>query len=241
MRVLVVDDEAPARRRLVRQLAEVPGVELAGEAEDAETTLRAIEAHAPDVVLLDIRLPGVDGLTLAQRHADLPPIIFVTAYDEFAVQAFEVNAVDYLLKPVRQERLAAALERARGRARASREQVSRALQTVAPVDPTRVVTVSRGEVRFFDARTITRFWSSEKYTMFRAEGEEHLTEEPLGLLEERLGASGFVRVHRAELVHVPSVRALRQEDGASEVVLADGQVARVSRRSVAAIRAALGL
>ena len=241
MRVLVVDDEAPARRRLVRMLAELPGLELAGEAEDAESALRVIEAVAPDLVLLDIQLPGMSGLALAQRYADLPPIVFVTAYDEFAVQAFEVNAVDYLLKPVRPERLAAAIERARNRAVASRAHVTRAMNALAAPDPTRVVTAGRGEVRFFDARTITRFWSSEKYTVFRAEGKEHLTEEPLGLLEERLRPLGFVRVHRAELVHVPSVRALRLNNGAHEVELADGQLARVSRRSLSAIRAALGV
>jgi DNA-binding LytR/AlgR family response regulator len=241
MRVLVVDDEPPARRRLVRMLAALPGVDLVGEAEDAESALRVIEAQAPDLVLLDIGLPQMSGLTLAQRYADLPPIVFVTAYDEFAVQAFEVNAVDYLLKPVRPERLAAALERVRSRAVAGRDQVTRALNAVVAPDPTRVVTAGRGEVRFFDARDITRFWSSDKYTVFRAQGQEQLTEEPLGLLEERLRPLGFVRVHRAELVHLPSVRALRLGAGAQEVELADGQVARVSRRSVRAIKDALGV
>ena len=112
MRALVVDDEAPARSRMRRLLADHGGVEVVGEAHDGASALTAIFTHKPDVVLLDIRMPGLDGITLAQTCRDLPPIIFCTGYDEHAVKAFEVNAVDYLLKPVRPERLAAALARA---------------------------------------------------------------------------------------------------------------------------------
>ncbi|MBC7977655.1 MAG: response regulator, partial [Myxococcales bacterium] len=103
MRVLVVDDEAPARRRLIRMIATIPDVTVAGEAGDADAALTQVAALAPDVVLLDIRLPGMDGLALAARYAHLPPIVFVTAYSEFALRAFELDAVDYLVKPVRPE------------------------------------------------------------------------------------------------------------------------------------------
>ncbi|HEX8703682.1 MAG TPA: LytTR family DNA-binding domain-containing protein [Myxococcaceae bacterium] len=242
MKVLVVDDEEPARRRLVRMLQGLPGIELAGEAEDAEEALRQVAALRPDLLLLDIRMPGMDGLTLAQRHADLPPIVFVTAYDAHAVQAFEVNAVDYLLKPVRPERLAAAMQRARQRELASRGAVSQALETLRPTaTSTRIVTAAAGTVRFFDARDITRFWAADKYTVFRADNAEHMTEEPLSTLEERLREAGFVRIHRAELVHLGSIKALRGADGFHEVELRDGQVARVSRRLLGQVRRALGL
>ncbi len=237
-----MDDEEPARRRLTRMLQGLDGVEVVGEAGDAEETLRRVAELRPDLLLLDIHLPGMDGLTLAQRHADLPPIIFVTAHDEHAVQAFEVNAVDYLLKPVRQERLAAALERARQRRLAPREAVSRALDTVRPAGAsTRIVTSTAGTLRFFDARDITRFWSSDKYTVFLADGVEQMTEESLSTLEERLRGAGFLRVHRGELVHAGSIKALRGEDGLHEVVLRDGQVARVSRRLLAEVKRGLGL
>jgi DNA-binding LytR/AlgR family response regulator len=241
VRALVVDDEAPARRRLARQLAEL-GVEVCGEAEDGEGALRAARQLVPDVLFLDVRMPGLDGLSLAQRYAGLPPIVFCTAYDEFAVRAFEVNAVDYLLKPVRPERLAAAVEKVRARAEGAGASPGQgaALAGLTPGN-TRVVSAARGEVRFFDAGTVTRFWASEKYTLFLADGQEQLTEESLADLEARLGGLGFVRVHRGELVRASAVKALRSEAGGHEVELADGQVARVSRRSVESLRQALAL
>jgi DNA-binding LytR/AlgR family response regulator len=241
LRVLVVDDEVPARRKLVRMLAEVGGVEVVGEAEDGEEALQRARTVSPDVMFLDIRMPGVDGMTLAQQHLDLPPIIFCTAFDEFAVKAFEVNAVDYLLKPVRPERLVAAIEKVRRKQAASSERVAKALQAVAPVQGTRIVSSTRGEVRFFDAKALTRLWASDKYTVFLADGEEQLTEESLSTLEQRLAPHGFLRVHRAELIRLDAVKALTTEDGFHEVQLADGQRARVSRRSVGAVKQALGL
>ena len=241
LRALVVDDEAPARRRLIRQLHELGGVEVVGEAEDGEEALTRARALMPDVIFLDVRMPGVDGITLAQRHLDLPPVVFCTAFDEFAVNAFEVNAVDYLLKPVRSERLAAALEKVRSRQGASQASVAKALEAVAPASATRVVSSTRGTVRFFDARGLTRFWSSDKYTVFVADGEEHLIEEPLSILEARLASHGFLRVHRAELIRLDAVKSLRGDDGMHEVTLSDGQVAKVSRRSLGAVKTALGI
>ncbi len=240
MKVLVVDDEEPARRRLKRMLAELPGVEVAGEAEDGEAALRLVTSLKPDALFLDIRMPKLDGLTLAARWAELPPIIFVTAYDEHAVQAFEVNAVDYLLKPVRPERLEAAVERLRKRSGSARVPPA-ALEAVAPAKGTRIVTSSRGVICFFEAKDVVRFWSSDKYTLFNAGGEEHMTEEPLDSLESRLAAHGFLRVHRAELIQLGHVKSLAVEDGITEAVLSDGQRARVSRRSAPELRRALGV
>lgn len=113
MRVLVVDDEPLARRRLIRLLGKIHETEVVGEAANGEEALARIREKDPDVVLLDIRMPGVDGLRLVSENRDLPPIIFTTAYDEYAVQAFEANAVDYLLKPVQSARLEVALGKVR--------------------------------------------------------------------------------------------------------------------------------
>jgi DNA-binding LytR/AlgR family response regulator len=148
-----------------------------------------------------------------------------------------VNAVDYLLKPVRLERLQQAL--ARLEMRRPGQAVARVLEVVAPASPTRIVTGGRGELRFFDARELTRFWASDKYTLFRADHAEHLTEESLLALSERLAPYGFVQVHRSELIRLNAVKSLRSEDGIHEVTLSDGQVARVSRRELAAVRRAL--
>lgn len=116
MKVLVVDDEPVARRRLMRILERIDGVEVAGEAANGVQALERIRELMPDVVLLDIRMPGMDGLEVASKIDELPPIIFTTAYDEYAVQAFEANAVDYLLKPVQAERLESALAKVSKRA-----------------------------------------------------------------------------------------------------------------------------
>jgi len=201
----------------------VPLRALVVEAADGEDALTHARTLAPDVIFLDLRMPSIDGITLAQRHVDLPPVVFCTAYDEFAVKAFEVNAVDYLLKPVRLERLAAALDKVRAKQGASGARVAKALEAVAPASATRIVSSTRGTVRFFDARGLTRFWSSDKYTVFVADGEEHLIEEPLATLEERLSTHGFLRVHRAELIRLDAVKSLRGDDGLHEVTRRTGR------------------
>lgn len=239
MKLLLVDDEAPARRRIARQIQELGGHTIVGEASDGDEALALCEALEPDALLLDIHMPKLDGLSLvAQNHA-LPPVVFVTAYDAHAVRAFELHAVDYLLKPVRVDRLAQALDRVRLRA-ANVDASSRVLQSLAP-NSTRIASASRGVTKLFDALAVTRFWSFEKYTLFRADGEEQMTEEALGTIEARLVSHGFLRVHRAELVRLSAVRAIRSEDDGVVLELEDGQRARVSRRLSATVRAALGL
>jgi DNA-binding LytR/AlgR family response regulator len=241
MRILVVDDEEPARKRLIRMLAEIADTEVVGQAEDGETALAAINQLKPDVVLLDVQMPKMSGLLLATQSTELPPIIFVTAHQEFAVQAFDVNAVDYLLKPVRAERLVAALERVKQRATLHPAAATNASQAQSRHSSSRIFAGARGEVKFFEATSICRFWAADKYTLFLADGQEQMTEEPLTSLEERLRGLGFVRTHRAELIQLSKVKSLKSIDGFYEVTLADGQVSKVSRRSLQDVKTALGI
>jgi DNA-binding LytR/AlgR family response regulator len=242
----VVDDEPLARRRLVRMLAAIPDVSLAGEAGNAQAALQEIRAERPDLVLLDIRMPGLSGLELAASEQDLPPIVFTTAYDQYAVEAFEVSAVDYLLKPVEPERLAAALDKARRHREPAELAGLQSLleQLGRKVDRPRSTRISArraGTTRLFEAREITRIHASQKYALFLHEGFEFVLDESLNALEARLEGEGFFRVHRAELVNLSHFRALHSEDGAVSVELSDGQIAPVSRRAVPALKQRLGI
>lgn len=241
--VLVVDDEGIARRRLRRQLGKIPGVEIVGEAADGEEALAAIVEHRPRVVLLDIRMPGLDGLAVAERLPDTTHVVFTTAHEEYAVSAFEAAAVDYLLKPIDGERLTEALERVR-RLEAPTEgrELARLLRAATGHEEPPRVAARRGEtLRLFDPRRISRFHSTEGYTEFRHDGRRYLLDESIVALAARLRPWGFLRVHRAELINLHQVRSLRRVDEATIVELADGQRAPVSRRQVTALKKALGV
>jgi DNA-binding LytR/AlgR family response regulator len=243
MRALVVDDEPIARRRLIRMLGRIGGVTVAGEAEDGEEALQKIEELAPDVVLLDIRMPGMSGLALA-RTSRLPPLIFTTAHQEHAVEAFEAAAVDYLLKPVQQSRLAEAIARVRTRKqRLEAVELEHILDRISRPEPMAPRLVARrGESSWFvDPRQITLLHASDKYVTFRHEGKDHVLDESLGELETRLADLGFCRVHRGELVNLQRVRAAHRTVRGLVLELDDGQRVPVSRRRAAAVLDRLGV
>jgi DNA-binding LytR/AlgR family response regulator len=229
--VLVVDDEELARTRLVRLLAKLPGVVVVGEAGDGARALSLTAALRPDVLLLDIEMPGLDGLAVAE-HEHLPPVVFTTAHPEFAVDAFELAAVDYLVKPVRADRLAQALERVRARSLRAGE---------AGACECRIAVHDQGTTRWVDARGVTAFRALEKYTAFDLAGEQVLVRDSLDALEETLGLHGFVRVHRGALVRADAIAALAHEGESAVVRLTDGTTVAVSRRQLAGLKLRLGL
>ncbi len=245
MKILVVDDEPLARRRLVRMLSrlKMEDIEVAGEAGNAEEALEKIESLAPDVVLLDIRMPGMDGIELCRRVRHLPHVIFTTAHEEYAVQAFEAEAVDYLLKPVEAARLQAALERVRrlGEAPPPVELEAVLRRLLGKDDPERLTARSGNELRVFDPAAITRLQAREGYTAFRSGGREYLLEESIASLEGRLADLGFVRIHRGELVNIHHVQAIQRRGEVTLVELSDGQQAPVSRRLLPDLKRRLGL
>jgi len=230
MRVLVVDDEPLARERLRLLLGELPGVECAGEAASGEEALRLAAELDPDVVLLDIRMPGMGGLEAARRLAALdepPAVIMTTAYEQHALEAFDAQAAGYLLKPIRRDKLATALERAQ---RASRALLAR----VAAVPARSHITVrARDQLRLIPIDDVLCFVAEQKYTTVRHAGGEDLIEDSLRALEEEF-APRFVRVHRNALVAVAQIeRVERDADGHHVVHLrhGGGQL-KVSRRLV---------
>lgn len=245
MKVLIVDDEPLARKRLARLVARIAGATVVGEAANGREALEQIRALRPDVALLDIRMPGLDGLAVARALPAPVQVIFTTAYDEYAVRAFEANAVDYVLKPVQQARLEEAFGRVRQRSRPDATWVGDIVRQVLEQragDPELRVTARLGNtIRVFDPRQIARFHAEDRYTVLQHEGQEFLLDEPLNALETRLAPLGFVRVHRAELVNLHRVLALRVEDGVGEVELVGGERAPVSRRQIGELKRRLGL
>ncbi len=210
-RILIVDDELPARERLRSLLSEIEGAEVIGEATTGEEALRHAAEWAPDVVLLDVRMPGMDGLEAA-RHMNIleepPAIIFTTAYDEYAVNAFEAQAVGYLLKPIRKEKLAAALTQA---SRLTRPQMQK-LSAASPDRRTHIAAKRREGLRLIPIEDVLFFFAEQKYTTVRHIKGEDLIEDSLRALEEELGST-FVRVHRNALV---SVRHLERIERSAE-------------------------
>jgi len=224
LRVLIVDDEPLARQRLALMLARSELGEVIGEADNAARAAAAITALDPDVVLLDVRMPGESGVELARRLGARPVVVFTTAHGEHAVDAFDTAAADYLMKPVAADKLARALDRAAAR-----------LAKLDEAEP-RITARAGDTVRVFAASQIARFRADAKYTVFAIAGVEHLLDESLDKLEAQLAAWGFLRVHRGELIQISQVRALR----GAELELADGQRVRVSRRMLAAVKKRLG-
>ena len=232
LRVLVVDDEPLARERLSHLVEELPEVELAGVAASGEEALLLAGKLRPEVVLLDIRMPGMDGLEAAHHLARMPEppaVIFTTAYDQHALAAFDAQAAGYLLKPVRPERLREALERAR---RPTRAQLARIAEgTGGP--RTRIAVRARDELRLIPVEEISCFIAEQKYTTLRHAAGEELIEESLKALEEEFSGS-FVRVHRNSLVAVAHIVRIERDDAGHQAVrLRDGATLPVSRRLAA--------
>jgi two-component system response regulator AlgR len=202
-RVFIVDDEAPARSRLKTLLGDIAAEcphELAGEADNAQGALDGIAASQPDIVLLDVQMPGMTGLELANHlkklAAPAPALIFVTAYDQYALQAFEVHAFDYLLKPVRATRLAEALRRVFA---LKAQGVSQTAVAMPQATRRHFSVPERGRLLLVPVADVIYLKAELKYVTLRTAGHEYLIEESLASIEEELDAT-FVRVHRNALV-----------------------------------------
>ena len=220
LRVLIADDEVPARRQLRRVLTGLPGIELVGEASNGLEALHLVEALRPDLLILDIQMPEMSGIDVAAnlplQHG--PQVIFATAFDEHAVQAFELAAIDYLLKPWDTARLLLALDRARQRL----GQPVAALPAGFSVARRILVRDSDG-LRPIDCDGILCLRASDNHVILRTDSREWVLREPLSALLERLNHPDFLRVHRSHavnLTHVREVLPLHKGDG--DLILVDG-------------------
>jgi len=243
LQVLVVDDEAPARRKILRLLRQEPGVQVVAEADSGEEAISAVEKHHPDLLFLDVQMPGMDGFaviqTLTATKLPLPRIIFVTAHDRFALRAFEVHAFDYLLKPVGEERFREALERARtqrddsngpfaSRLHAMLEQLQRGKSHLD-----RLLVHEDSRAFFVPVAEISWIETDRNYLLLHHGKKTHTLRGTLDALQKTLDPKSFVRVNRGTLVRLDAIRELVPWfHGEYKIMLHDSTELRWSRRYI---------
>lgn len=239
IRVLVADDQPMARERLVSLLAAEPGVELAGTAGSGVETVDCIRQGAPDLVFLDLQMPGMDGFKVIEAIGveRMPPTVFVTAYDEYAVRAFEVQALDYLLKPFGRQRFQSALARARWHLERERQgemahRLEQLLRTGRGQESSgeRLLVKSGGRVSFVDVEAIDWVEAEGNYVRIYAGEQVHLMRETMSALIDKIGGQKFFRIHRSRIVNIQRVKELLIAGGGDyQVVLANGTKLGLSR------------
>jgi two-component system response regulator AlgR len=239
MRLLIADDEGPARVRLRGLVEEIGGVEVVADAANGREALLLCDELHPDVVLLDIRMPGMDGMEAARHMAGLEPapaVIFTTAYSEHALAAFDAHAIDYLLKPVRKARLIQALDKAQRLTSVQLSAVTRAARGAAR-QRTHISARRGGRIELVEVGDVAYFQAGDKYVSVHHGGGELIIDESLKALEEEFGQR-FVRIHRGVLVARDMITALEKDpQGHYQVLLKGGHRLPVSRRHVSALRA----
>jgi two-component system LytT family response regulator len=262
IRVLIVDDEPLARQRLIDLLAHETDIEIVGTADTGNAAVESIKRLTPDLVFLDVQMPGMTGLDVVRTiGADrMPPTIFVTAFDQHALQAFDLAALDYLVKPFDDERFEQAFRRARrftaledaGRLHEQLLEVLRVGTRPHPPPPAlgstpspyvdRIPIESRGKVKFLPVSQVDYILSAGPYAEVVSGGRKHLIREAMQVLEERLDPSQFTRIHRSTIVRLDCIDTLHRGAGGDyEVQLRDGTRLRVSRSRRDALAAKLGL
>jgi two-component system, LytTR family, response regulator len=244
MRVIVVDDEPLAREGLVELLETHAGIEIGGAFPDGASALAAMDAERPDAIFVDVQMPGMTGFELVDAIDldPLPAVVFVTAYDEYAIRAFEVSAIDYLLKPVSTERLAQTVERVRAHVRgrehartdvAYRAKMSSLLDGVVPgrtAGVGRLIVREVGQIIVVPTRDVDWVEGADYYAKLHVRNSVHMLRETLASLEQRLDQARFLRIHRSAIVNLTRVRAVEAAvRGEGVAVLLDGTRLKVTR------------
>ena len=232
LRVIIVDDEEPARAALRADLHAIGSVEIVAECENGFEAVKAVSEAKPDLLLLDVQMPKLNGFEVLELVGSDVPVIFVTAYDEFALKAFEVHAVDYVLKPVGRARLAAALERAKARETSAPVSAAALKDTARPAGAPleRVVIRDGAQVHVIAVDAIDYVEAQDDYVAFRTGGKMLLKEQTLGQLEGQLDPRRFVRIHRSYLLNIDRLRRVELYAKDSRVaILTDGTKLPVNR------------
>jgi two-component system LytT family response regulator len=232
LRVIIVDDEEPARMAVRQDLAALGGVVVVAECANGFEAVKAVSENAVDLLLLDVQMPKLDGFDVLELVGKEVPVIFITAYDEFALKAFDVHAVDYLLKPFARERLAAALDRARKRRGQPLPDPNVVRTAARPGESTldRVVIRDGAQVHVVPVGKIDYAEAQDDYVAFHTGGKSLLKEQTLGDLEQQLDARRFVRVHRSYILNIDRLARVELYAKDSRVaILTDGRKIPISR------------
>lgn len=244
IRAIVADDEVLARQKLRQLLHGEPDVEIVGESATAVETIELVRAASPELLFLDIHMPGMDGFDVvgaisSQAKVPAPRVIFTTAYDQYALRAFEVNAVDYLLKPFTHERLRTAVQRVRDHMGTKEQEANPAkgANSAPSLYTNRIVFKSRGRILFLPVSDIRWIGAEGNYVRLCTANETHLLRETMAHLESRLDPRGFLRVHRSFIVNLKYVKEVRRQANGDSVVLLDtGQQVAMGRSYRSALR-----
>ena len=245
LRILIVDDEPPARARLSRLLEAHHDVEVVGECGDGANAVQAIETALPDLILLDVQMPELDGFEVL-RTLDvpkMPAVIFVTAFDKYAVRAFEVHALDYVVKPVEQARFDHALSRARQHLNEPQEAIAGLLRELARERTylLRIPVRSDGRVKVIDLEDVDWLGAADNYVTIHAGGREYLVRDTIAAVERRLDPSQFARVHRSTIVRIDRIAELVPDlHGDFRIRLKNGAELALSRTYRARVEAQFG-
>ncbi|MEM6344861.1 MAG: LytTR family DNA-binding domain-containing protein [Bacteroidota bacterium] len=240
-KVIIVDDEAPARTLVRQYLGEYPDLVIVGECNNGVDALRLINEFRPDLVFMDVQMPGMTGFEVLKRLEEVPLIIFSTAYDQYALDAFEINAVDYLLKPYTRERFAKAIGRVKSQAVPLMDQLQRLAESLKPVSQEedysgKLFVQSGNKLLAIEANDIVWLEAEKDYTWLVTAEKRHLSSYGLGALEQKLSPKQFVRVHRSSIISLKHVQEIEKYPSGYDIRMSNGDSVRVSRSYMDEIR-----
>lgn len=238
-KVIIIDDEAAGRMLIRQYLEQYPTLIVIGEANNGVDAVRLINEFKPDLIFLDIQMPGLTGFEVLQHIDEIPQVIFSTAYDQYALQAFEVHAVDYLLKPYTRDRFAQAVQRVTDSRTGNLQKIqplAESLLTTATTYPEKILVQTGNRLVTVAVSEILRIEAEGDYAMLVTDKNHHLSNYGISVLEAKLDPRQFIRVHRSDIVNLHYVREIQKYPSSYDVILQNGDVVRVSRSYMDKIR-----
>lgn len=233
-KVIIVDDEAPARQLISEYLDDYEDLVVVGECNNGVDALKLILEFKPDLVFLDVQMPGMTGFQVLEKLQEVPQIIFSTAYDKYALEAFEVNAVDYLLKPYTRDRFRKAVNKLQDKENPLMDQLQRLAENLRqePVDPGftgKIFVQSGNKLHAIDSKDIIWLQAEKDYTWLITSEKKYLSTYGMGQLEQKLDKSSFLRVHRSSIINLNYIREIEKHAASYDIVMENKDVVRVSR------------